>query len=872
MILHRLDIENFQAITSESITFGDSGITLIEGPNESGKSTVLKAFGLLVRELPNTSKPAVHDGLRADASGPITVSAEMTLDGMRVRYSKSFKKRSGSASLTFLSPVRSPLSGREAHDFVLARVEENGDLSLWEKLRLDQERPAGQLGDVGGMGVLTRALDTAAGEDRPAEDDALIVAVREERNTYLGARGGAIGELKRLEEEVAAHEALVAEARREARDLDADLTEMSRLGVRLREKREMVAEAKAELGAADVAAEALREAAEQKSRFDERKALVEARRDNALHESRKRAELVESVERHRASAEGIAEEIAGATTGAAAANERKMRTAAAVEEAEETLRRCAEQVASTSSELEALEARRESDALAERLRGVEESSASISEIAARIDGIPADEEYLAELRTRTVEVRERAAAVQAGTSRIGIGGSGTAVVDGESVDAGAGWEGHAESTVSIEIGEVRVTVTPPATAEDAREAHAEAERRLAAHLSERGYESVAAAERDVRLRDELTAELAGLRGRRDSLLEGTTGDALREKLAGLRRQAEGAAPQSGEPVDVEARRMELRSRREEHSEARAEAETALAGKRTAAELARDEATEARGVLAGLEARRIRAAEDLSGAEAALAEARESRGDAAVEKAAEEAEKAVAALGEESEARASALAAAEREAALHSLPTARASLERHDADVRALGTELSTLEGRVRFKGGQGLGTAVRDAEMQLADTTSRRDAVKARADAADLLLTTLEKHRSGILERYSAPLREALRHYGRLVFGADFDVSLNEKLEVSARRLGETTVDYPMLSGGAKEQFAVITRLVCLMLVGGEGVPVFLDDTMGYSDPERRRAMAAVLADVAKTSQVIVLTCDESRFASLGEAHRHSLG
>lgn len=82
-------------------------------------------------------------------------------------------------------------------------------------------------------------------------------------------------------------------------------------------------------------------------------------------------------------------------------------------------------------------------------------------------------------------------------------------------------------------------------------------------------------------------------------------------------------------------------------------------------------------------------------------------------------------------------------------------------------------------------------------------------------------------------------------------------------------MDYDSLSGGAREQLAVIVRIACARLVGQDGVPVFLDDTMGYTDPIRQLTMGAVIAAAATTSQVIVLTCDRSRFAGVGGAETH---
>ena len=100
-------------------------------------------------------------------------------------------------------------------------------------------------------------------------------------------------------------------------------------------------------------------------------------------------------------------------------------------------------------------------------------------------------------------------------------------------------------------------------------------------------------------------------------------------------------------------------------------------------------------------------------------------------------------------------------------------------------------------------------------------------------------------------------------------LQLGEALTIRGGRIGDVTVNYDSLSGGAREQLAVIVRIACARLVGTGGVPVFLDDTMGYTDPGRRLTMGNVIASAAGTSQVIVLTCDRARFAGVGGARTH---
>ncbi|MBB1057999.1 chromosome partitioning protein, partial [Dietzia sp. B19] len=204
-----------------------------------------------------------------------------------------------------------------------------------------------------------------------------------------------------------------------------------------------------------------------------------------------------------------------------------------------------------------------------------------------------------------------------------------------------------------------------------------------------------------------------------------------------------------------------------------------------------------------------------------------------------------------------------------LENARASLAALVAEERECASAVATALGRVNAIGDQGRLGDVAVAEREVEAAQRENSALWRRARAADLLYRTLEQRRSEALRAYQEPFHRAVVELGRLVYGREFDVRLGEDLTILSRRIGEVSVDYDSLSGGAREQLAVIVRIACARLVGDNGVPVFLDDTMGYTDPSRRLTMGAVIAAAASTSQVIVLTCDRSRFAGVGSARTH---
>ncbi|MDN5772854.1 MAG: hypothetical protein L0H43_03610, partial [Brevibacterium aurantiacum] len=126
--------------------------------------------------------------------------------------------------------------------------------------------------------------------------------------------------------------------------------------------------------------------------------------------------------------------------------------------------------------------------------------------------------------------------------------------------------------------------------------------------------------------------------------------------------------------------------------------------------------------------------------------------------------------------------------------------------------------------------------------------------------------------KYVAPFKEQIERLGRLVFGQGLSVEVSEDLEIVSRTLNERTVPFESLSGGTKEQLALIGRLAVATLVDTDsGAPVVLDDAFGFADAERLNALNVILGTVGQSAQVILLTCQPDRFARLGGAKTVSL-
>jgi uncharacterized protein YhaN len=308
-------------------------------------------------------------------------------------------------------------------------------------------------------------------------------------------------------------------------------------------------------------------------------------------------------------------------------------------------------------------------------------------------------------------------------------------------------------------------------------------------------------------------------------------------LADLRRRAEAAA---GEVAGHAARVEALRTAVAETRMTQARAESLLSA-------ARRELTGAQDRLA-----RLRETDDDASLAALLADAEDARLGARHRLAA-----ATAALDgidvEETRLRAQAGAEA-----------VRASAER----VGALRDQRLAIEARLEHSGRQGRYDALEAARGNLEHAERKLASVRRRAEAARLLHDTLQSHRAATKRRYVAPFAAAIQRLGKVVYGPSLDVEVSESLAIEARVLDGDRIGYDALSTGAKEQLAILTRLAVATLVDAQqGVPVVIDDALGYSDPGRLRRMTAAFSLVGADAQVILLTCTPGRYDGIVGAH-----
>ena len=314
MRLLRIHLANFRGVTDRELTFAEHGVTVVEGPNESGKSSTIEAFGLLLDELDSSRKEAVRAVKPRHSDASPEVEAEFRVGGYHVVYRKRWIRPL--TELRVLAPTPETLTGREAHERVLAILNQATDYDLFKALRVLQDKPF-DVDRIAGSASLRAALDAAAGgASGPGDgsEDTLVQRVEKEFARYFTAKNHQpTGEYRAAQEAAASTTAEAAELAQTLARVEADTERHGEVTVRLAELQRRLLTDRADLDDFTQRAKAVEML---RARRDDAAALVErASRDAELAAGawEARQALVQSVSGYEGELATLSDQIAAHT-------------------------------------------------------------------------------------------------------------------------------------------------------------------------------------------------------------------------------------------------------------------------------------------------------------------------------------------------------------------------------------------------------------------------------------------------------------------------------------------------------------------------------------------------------------------------------
>ena len=189
----------------------------------------------------------------------------------------------------------------------------------------------------------------------------------------------------------------------------------------------------------------------------------------------------------------------------------------------------------------------------------------------------------------------------------------------------------------------------------------------------------------------------------------------------------------------------------------------------------------------------------------------------------------------------------------------------DADRHRLETRDAELGMLIATRADEGVEERRDEAAGRLEEAAARAAGYAAEARAMSRLREALATARAAAREPYLAPVEAELRPLLSHLFpDACLGIDPARLLPETLSR-GGIEEDLCRLSGGTREQIAILTRLAFARLLArtGRATPVILDDAVVYADDARFASILDAIAVVAADVQIIVLTCRERSFAGV---------
>ncbi len=210
---------------------------------------------------------------------------------------------------------------------------------------------------------------------------------------------------------------------------------------------------------------------------------------------------------------------------------------------------------------------------------------------------------------------------------------------------------------------------------------------------------------------------------------------------------------------------------------------------------------------------------------------------------------------------------------------RRAWEEADQRRQTAETSRAVAQATLRSDGTDDPHVVLAQAEARLEAATERLRTVSRKAVAIALVDDLFQQEQRALSDQFSRPLAQGISAYLQCLFGPEAEAVVrfedNAFMGVGLARSAQAgAMAFDSLSEGAREQVAAAVRLATAELLAADhdgSLPVVFDDAFAYSDPERVATLQRMLEHGASRGlQIIVLTCNPSDYATLG-AHQVTL-
>ena len=881
MRLLRLKLKNYRGVDSADVNFAREGLTIVQGRNEAGKSSLVEAVELLFNYMDSSKNQKVKDvkPVHKDEGPEIELEAES--GDYALVYRKRFLKKPETI-LKVEHPFTQNFTGREAHERAQAILKETIDVSLWHALLMVRQGEAmetakSQAELFRDQAALSNALDVeAGGYNTDPHQDSLFKRIHQEyRDHYTEKTGKETKVLMDIQDKEEEFEDEVDGLKRRITAFEADTDrsaeldgEIKSLDARVKNLRNDIAKYTAEL----------EESAELRRDIERAGVLRKADEQdvaNAKRDVEERRALIGKYERLNSELEDLSK------TGESEETMKKVQEDFALKEAD--FKKA--EIIWKESENTARLRREDYDYLEDKLRlqQLNEQKGLIDQL--RLNAAAAEKKLnLIKVDAKALDqISEAETALTAAKAKLEVAGPNVRVsflkdtdmmADGnlDSFKDGEESEFSVPEHLTLEFpGIARLDVSAGSGMGEHVAAEKRAQNRLQDVCAAVRVENYQEARRLFEERREAERIIESNAERQKQTLRNVTYEELQKQIFDIERLLYSYS-QNGEP------RLNVALDRDEALRERQQADENIQVAYKERSAASERLEEARRYLNSLKesveekvvAVKVAKAE-LENTKTALEFARARKIDGNLEDALLESETILKRTIEKEKSVKAALDKKQSEQIKILSETATGSLQTAEEGLRSAQKEKDEVNGRLSFLSEEGLQEKLDTVTSSLEHTRQERAALLQRASAARLLYQIMSEERDNARLRYVEPLKDKVEALGRILFGASFQVGITENLSIESRTLEGVRVLFDSLSGGTKEQLSLILRIACAIIVSDRGGPLILDDALGYADSERLKSMGAVIAQAGRMCQIIILTCVPERYAHIGAAQTSNL-
>ncbi len=870
MIIHRLTIKNYRGVEEASVKFSPMGITLIEGDNEVGKTSLVQALHNIFEYTDNSKhrnitaiKPTHRD------EGP-EIELEAEVGPYHFTYFKRFH-RTPATCLTFFKPsTEMPLTAREAHERAERILRENVDWDLWKAVGVQQGEGITQA-DLKVNGSLAAALDRAAGSEADGEEDSLLELLEKEYLKYFTPTGKKGKDLEKAKEEEKSLEDQLAELKRLESEVEKDAIRAGVIKEDIRKRERSLGDLKTENKRVNEDLDKVSTLENEIEKHEIELKKLERDCEAAEYAFEVRKKLIWRIEDQEKEIEEL--------TGLAGSEAEKLKEA---EDKVSVVGKSLDAFAKKKREFGVIMDLRQKDfefyrdchdleLMKERKERVDEARAKAKGAGSVLEKIRIGEDELEEILVAEGEVRTARAGLQMDAPSLAIKSLKDVdlELDGKKLVLKSGkerLESVTEVTNILVPDILEIKVAPGTSSKGLRHQLEVAEEKLSRLLQKHGVSDRTDAKKQIQTRENAASQIEAVKKTEQENLRDLTYEGFAEKIKGLEDVTANYIKERGETPPMVGNLDSSRKIQQEAEEALKEVEQDRGNADSVHRAAEANRNRLSAQVSNVEGQLLYAKKDLTDVIRQLEEDRKSTNDSELERALASAREAMSrksgVIGLKSED----LSRLNPEQIRALAGTSAESLKTAEVRLRGLMDEEIELKARLDVKSEEGLHEKILKVEGDFFRKQRDNRILSRRAAAATLLYTTMKEEQGKAHEKYKAPFKDKIEQLGRLVYNDTFQVVLKDGLNIKDRSLDGRTVPFDSLSGGAKEQLSILARIAAAMLVSDDKpVPIIIDDALGYTDPGRLKMMGAVLAQAGMTGQVIVLTCTPERYAHLGK-------